>query len=163
MDYLFSDSCFHTFHPTRTTNWLQIWLTTCFGHPPTTKSTKPKDTMAKATPLLRDMLWLLRFCLATCWSRFFFITMLLPLFILNWMPWNVSQTCGCDLYASACCSKLCLMCASFSGSMCLVICIEFCAFSLLLPRPWSQNFHVRPQAVVSNLQKPSPPPKRLQV
>jgi len=94
---------------------------------------------------------------------FLFITMLFPCFILSWMPWDVSQTCGCDLYASACCSKLCLMCASFSGSMCLVICIEFCAFSLLLPRPWSQNFHVRPQAVVSNLQKPSPPPKRLQV
>ena len=32
MDYLFSDSCFHTFHPTRTTNWMQIRLNTCCGH-----------------------------------------------------------------------------------------------------------------------------------
>ena len=51
--------------------------------------------MAEATPLLRDMLWLLWFCLATCWSSFLFITMLFPFFMLSWMPWDVSQTCGC--------------------------------------------------------------------
>ena len=32
IDYLFSESCFHTLDPTRTTNWMQILLNTCFGH-----------------------------------------------------------------------------------------------------------------------------------
>jgi hypothetical protein len=48
-----------------------------------TEYTKHKDTMAEATPLLREMLWLLWFCLATCWSSFLFITMLLTIFYVE--------------------------------------------------------------------------------